>query len=102
MLSSKILIRHYEIYHIDNFFSIITIFFIKKSFKGALQYLLNVFIQLNAVFNLKINLKLKIDPKMCTFENLEEFLKSRKKTCQKHLATLFLAKNGDLYLLYIF
>ena len=29
----------------------------------------------NTVFNLKINLKQKIDPKMCMFKNLEEILK---------------------------
>ena len=32
----------------------------------------NVFKVFNMVFNLKLNFKLKIDPKMRTFKNLEE------------------------------
>ena len=40
--------------------------------KVALQYLFNVFILFNTVFYLEHNLKLKIDPKRCTFKNLEE------------------------------
>ena len=47
----------------------------------ARQYLFNVFILFNTVFNLKLNFKLKIDPKRCTFKNLEEI----KKTCKKIL-----------------
>ena len=52
--------------------------FIKK-FKVALQYLYNVFILFNIVFNLKHKFKLKIDPKLRTFENLEEIWKTSKK-----------------------
>ena len=40
----------------DNFF------FHKNTFKVALQYLFNLFILFNIVFNLKLNFKLKIDP----------------------------------------
>ena len=60
------------------------------------------FIQFDTVFNLKINFKLKIDPKMRSFENLEEFLKTWRKIANNNLATLSLATSGDLYLLYIF
>ena len=45
-------------------------FLIKKKFKVALQYLFNVVILLKTVY--KLNLKLKLDLKTCTFENLEE------------------------------
>ena len=44
-------------------------------FKVALQYLFNVFILFNTVFNFK----LKIYPKMCTFKNLEEIQETWKK-----------------------
>ena len=51
---------------------------LKNTFKVALlQYHFNVFYTVNTVSYFK----LKIDPKMCTFKNLE-------KICQKHLATL--------------
>ena len=46
--------------------------FIKITCKVPLQYLFNVFILFNIVFNHKLNFKLKIDPKMRTFKNLEE------------------------------
>ena len=62
------------------FLSSSNFFFIKNIFKVALQYLLNVFILSNTVSYLKLNFKQKIDPKMCTFKNLEEILeKSLKK-----------------------
>ena len=52
-------------------FVIITIFYYyKNTFKVALQYLYNFFIQFITVFNLKLNSRLKIDPEMCTFKNL--------------------------------
>ena len=38
-----------------------------------------VVILLNIVFYLKLNFKLKIDTKMCTFKNLEEIWNPRKK-----------------------
>ena len=38
-------------------------------FKLDLQYLFNVFILFDKVFNLKL---LKVDPKVCIFKNLEE------------------------------
>ena len=56
-------------------FVIIKIFLSKNIFKLALQYLFNDFILFNAVSYLKLNFKLKIDPKMCTFKNLEKILK---------------------------
>ena len=45
---------------------------------STLQYLLNVYILFNTVSYLKLNFKLKIDPKMCTFKNLEEISKTWK------------------------
>ena len=50
---------------------------LKYSFKVALQYVFNVFILFNTVSHLKLNSKLKLDPKMCAFKNLENFLKKR-------------------------
>ena len=47
-------------------------FLIKYKLKVALQYLFNVFILFNTGFYLKLNLKLKIGPKLCTFKNLEK------------------------------
>ena len=49
---------------------------IKKTFKVTLQYLFNVFIQFNTVSFIKVNFELEIDPKMITFENLEEICKT--------------------------
>ena len=43
----------------------------EKNNKVGLQYLFNVVILLNIVFNLKPTLKLKIDSKMCTNKKLE-------------------------------
>ena len=54
-------------------------FFSLKTFEVALQCLFNVFILFNTVFYFKLNFKLKIDPKMCTFKNLEEILKNWRK-----------------------
>ena len=52
-------------------------FFINNTFKVVLEYLFNVFILFNTVFYLKLNFNLKkIDPKMCTFKNLEKILKT--------------------------
>ena len=59
------------------FFSSSNNFFLKNSFKVALQYFFNVFILFNIVSNLKLNFKLKMDPKMCTFKNLEKNQKNR-------------------------
>ena len=50
----------------------------KNIFKGALQYLFNVFLPFNIVYFLKLNFKLKIDPKMCNFKNLEEIYNPEK------------------------
>ena len=54
-------------------------FLLKNIFIVALHYLFNAFILFNIVFNLKLNFKLKIDPKMCTFKNLEKIWKTWKK-----------------------
>ena len=48
------------------------IFFIENIIKVTLQYLYNVFVLINTFSYLKLNFKLKIDPKMCTFKNLEK------------------------------
>ena len=48
------------------------IFLLKTTFKVTIQYLFNVFSLYNKVSYIKLIFKLKIDPKMCTFKNLEE------------------------------
>ena len=57
-----------------NFFVMIKLcfFFFKGNFKVTLLYLFNVFILFKTVLYLKFNFKLKIDPKMPIFKNLEE------------------------------
>ena len=77
MLSSKILILTQKIYHVDkNLCHHQNFFFLKNTFKVALQYLFDVFKLFNIVFNLLLDFKLKIDPKIRTFKNLEEFWKT--------------------------
>ena len=49
--------------------------FIKEHVEVALQYLFNVVVLLNTAFHLKQ----KIDPKVCTFNNLGEFQKTWRK-----------------------
>ena len=53
----------------------------RNTFKIAFQYLFKVVILSKTVFYLKLNFILKINPKTCTFENLEEI-------SQKPFATL--------------
>ena len=50
-------------------------FLLLNTFKVALQYYFNVFVLFNTVFYLILKFKLKIDPNMCTFKNLEEIWK---------------------------
>ena len=50
-------------------------FFLKNTFKVALQYLFNVLYHFNLVFNLKLNFKLNIDPKMHTLKTWKKFLR---------------------------
>ena len=52
---------------------------LKNTFKVNLQYVFNVFILFNTVSYINLNFKLKIDPKMCIFKNLEEIDKTWKK-----------------------
>ena len=69
-----------KIYHINNIIlSSSKNFLLKNTFKVTLQHLLNVFVLFNTVSFIEINLKLKIDPKMFTFKNLEEIWKTWKK-----------------------
>ena len=51
---------------------IIKIFLLKNTFIFALKYLSNVFMIFNTVSYINLNFKLKIDPKICTFKNLEK------------------------------
>ena len=75
MLSRDLTLR---IYHIDkNVLSSKNFFILKNTFKIALEYLFNVFILLNTVYYLKLNFKLNIDTKICTFKNLEEIWKKQ-------------------------
>ena len=59
--------------------STLIFFLLKNTFKVALQYLSNVFILFKTVSYFKLNFKLKIDHKMCTFKSLEEIWKTWKK-----------------------
>ena len=52
-------------------------FLLKITIKVTSHYLFNVFILFNTVSYIEINLK--INPKMCTFKNLEEIWKTWKK-----------------------
>ena len=54
------------------------LFLLNNTFKVAFKYLVNVFILLNIVFNLRLNIKVKIYPKMRTFKNLEKIKKKNK------------------------
>ena len=67
-------------------------FFFIRIFKVALQYLFNVFMLFNIVFNLKLNFKLKIDPKMHNLRNLKVIWKTWKKILKKQVATLSITK----------
>ena len=57
----------YFLFNIRNFF------LLKNTLKVALQYLYNLFILCKTVYYFQLNLKLKIDPKMCTFKNMKKF-----------------------------
>ena len=72
MFNSKISNCHKKIFHINKIF---LLQFFLNTFKVTLQYIFNVFIPFNTVFNLKLNFKLKIHPKMHTFKSLEKFEK---------------------------
>ena len=50
-------------------------YFFYSSLKVSFQYCYTT----NTVFNLKLNFKLKVDPKTCTSKNLEDFQKTWKK-----------------------
>ena len=65
-------------------------FLFKNTFKVTLQYLFDIFILFNTVSYIKLNIKLKIDPKMCTFKTLEKIWKTLKKFWKKSVATLYL------------
>ena len=66
-----------------SFLSSSKVFLLKSTFKVALQYFFNVVILFNTIIYLRINFKIKIDPKVCTFKNLEEI-------SQKPVATLII------------
>ena len=81
MFSSKISIWHKKSIIYINIFVIINFFLLKITFKKALKYFFNVVILFNKVFYLK--LKIRINPKMCNFNNLEDIW-------QKHLEFLYI------------
>ena len=60
--------------HVYKIFCHHQIFFLKNTFKVALQYLLNILILINIVFNLELNFKLK----MRTLKTLKKFGKPGK------------------------
>ena len=61
-------------------------FFNKYILEVALQNLFSVSILFNIVYNLLLQFILKIQPKMRTFKNLEEVLKTWKKKLKKKVA----------------
>ena len=63
--------------------SVIIHIFLVKTFKEALRYLFNVAILFNTVFYHKLNFKLKVDLKTCSFKDLENFLKTWRKFSKK-------------------
>ena len=78
--SSKISIWHKKLFLDIQFFCYYQNFFV-SIFKIALQYIFNVFVLFDTVFKLKLNFKLKIDPKMCIFLNLEKIKKNEWQPC---------------------
>ena len=60
---------------------------LKNTFEVTLHDLFNIFILFNKVSYIKLNFKLKIDSKMCTFKNLKEIWKIGKKL-KKRVVTL--------------
>ena len=70
-------------YYTDIFFLKLSIFLLIKTVKEALRYLFNVIILFDTVFYLKLNFKLKIDPKRHNLKNLEEILKTWGKFAKK-------------------
>ena len=61
------------------FFVITKNFFIEKHIQSSFTVLFQCFYTDYAASYFKLNFKLKIDPKICTFKNLEEILKTLKK-----------------------
>ena len=58
-----------KFYHINKIFCHHQkMFLLKNAFKVTLQYPFNVFILFNPVSYIKLNFKLKIDPKICSFK----------------------------------
>ena len=68
-----------KFYRKEFFLSSSTFFSLIIIFKVALQYPSNVFILFNTVFNLKLNFKQKVEPKMRIFKSKEEIWKTWKK-----------------------
>ena len=60
----------------------------KTTFLEALQYLFNVFMQLNKFFYHKLKFKLKLDPKMFTFKNQKKNSENKDEIFQRLVATL--------------
>ena len=105
MVSDKISNWHKRFMMKINFLWFYQIFFLKSTFKIAKQYLLNIFILFYIVIKTKLNFKIKIDPKMRTFKNLEEIWKTWKKFRKKSATLLFFAsllfKKKDIRWIYI-
>ena len=67
-----------KFYPIDNFFFSLTslkFFLIKNTFQVTLHNFFNVFLLFNTVSSIKLNFKLKIDPKMFILKTLKKFEK---------------------------
>ena len=79
----KSIIKIKNISHYQKFF------LFKNIFEVPLQYLFDVVMLLNTVFNLQLNFKLKINQKMYSFKNLRN-LENLEEISQKLVASLLL------------
>ena len=58
-------------------FVIFKFLLLQNTFKVVLQYIFNSVTHLTNVLYFKLNFKLKVDQKMCTYKNLVEFLRNQ-------------------------
>ena len=63
----------------------LNVFLLKNTLKLALKYLFNVFVLLKTDSYINLNFKLKIDPKKCTFKDLEKIRKNEWQPCNNRL-----------------
>ena len=74
----------------------------KNLIEITLQTLFNIFLLFNTVPYIKLNFKLKIDPKMYTFKNLEEIWKTWKKIGKTNATSVKLLKCFVFFIVFSF